>query len=117
MTSKVTGRQQGAKSALERQRTSRRRNAYAYTRARNAAEREVVRVMISKHSAVYDELRTAVESEVSDTHRSIRQSRTRSACAAWYRKVHPKLWNKIMDKCVEEVTTGTPVVIHRRKSA
>lgn len=116
MSQKVTGRSATARTALERQQKSRRSNDNAYTRARNAAERAVVHLMIEKHTKVYDELRAIVEAEVTEAHRAVRQSRTRSACAAWYRQVHKAKWDALFDQHIAEVTAGTTTVIRRRKS-
>lgn len=116
MAQKATGRTPTARTALERQQKSRQATQNAYTRARNAAEREVVHLMIQKYASVYDELRTVVEAEVSDAHRAVRQSRTRSACAAWYRQTHRAKWDKLFDRHIAEVTAGTTTVIRRRKS-
>lgn len=114
---KPTRTKVGARTALERQQLSRERTSHAYSRARNAAEREVTAVMTERHSSVYDAIKAAVEAEVPDIHRAVRQSRVRSAAATWYRSQHPKKWDAILDRHIAEVTTGTSVVIRRRRTA
>lgn len=117
MSSKVVGRKRTAQTALERQQKSREQSQNAYSRARNAAEREVVHIMVARFGSVYDELRNAVESEIADTHRAVRQARIRSACAAWYRAMQQAEWDVLLDRCIAEVTAGTTVVIRRRRGA
>lgn len=116
MSNKVVGRQHTARTALERQQKSREQSQNAYSRARNAAERQVVHLMIQHHTDIYDEYRGLIEREVPDTHRAVRQARIRSACATWFRDAHRDEWDVLLDAHIAEVTAGTTTVIRRRRS-
>lgn len=111
------------RSVRERKHASRERNEHAYERARGSAEREVVKIVAEKYPKVYGELSAAVTGEVGEScHRSIRQSRLRTACCAWYRAKHPKAWNALLDVHIAAVVaelhaSGTDVVIKRRRIA
>ena len=102
------------RSALVRMQESRVRSGNAYSRARNGAERAVVAIIKDQHPSIYISLAKIVDKVGGCEDRAVRQSRIRSACAAWYRQVHPDEWGALLDEKIADQTAGTNIKIVRR---
>ena len=107
------------KTALERQRKSRERTDNTYPRARNAAEREVIKWTQHQRPAQFEVLRAQVDKDFPHVGRVNRQARVRSLVAAWYREAFPAKWSETLDRHIAERVAaarenGVEVEIHRR---
>lgn len=104
-----------ARTPLERMQDSRARTDYAYSRARNAAERAVVHLLQDKHPAIYVAIQKAVDNEIAGAHRAVRQSRVRSSCAAYFREEFCEEWLVLLDAHIAIEAEIAGVTIKRRK--